>query len=272
MSVYPSTYRPRGCSYSMRLAVPPSGTVGGGSGGGGGGSAATGGGGGGSAATGGGGGSSGGGSAGAAAGAVRGGGSKLRAAACCSSARICGAEAAPRLRSGTSCLPTLPLFPTILWMRLPTNFASSCEISGMCSAPVTRYAEASYWSHAYPSLALITSGFFGSYPRCFQSFSTASFAFSRSSFVSRAAGPVLTKALRLPVPSGSISSIFGSRKSTETCGEGHRELQTCAVMSGEGLGESRVSRGHADVQSMLAHILAFSEGSVDSIAQHRGRF
>jgi hypothetical protein len=48
----------------------------------------------------------------------------------------------------TSCLTTEPLLPMMLWMRLPMYFASSCEISGLCSAPVTRYAEASYWSHA----------------------------------------------------------------------------------------------------------------------------
>ena len=49
-----------------------------------------------------------------------------------------------------------------------------------------------------------------------------------------------------------------------TCGEGHLELQTCAVISGEGLGQSLVGRGYADVQSLLAHILAFSEGIVAS--------
>jgi hypothetical protein len=57
-----------------------------------------------------------------------------------------------------------------------------------------------------------------------------------------------------------------------TCGEGHRELQTCAVISGEGLGQSLVGRGYADVQSLLAHILAFSEGIVASYPLRLLRF
>ena len=85
----------------------------------------------------------------------------------------------------------LPLLPMMFLIRLPTYLASNGEISGLCIAPVTRYAPASYVSSAYPSLAFVTSGFVGWYPRCFHSVSTAAEAFSRRPLVSGAAAPSL---------------------------------------------------------------------------------